>query len=120
MAGLLQFKSNEDLDLAEREVHRQTYAQDPSSIPISPLSAHIGRAWERNKRAKQSVEKRLLLCLRARQGEYDPSTQRDIDAMGGSDIYMLLTATKIRAATSWIRGCSPMRCPKGRTRAQAG
>ncbi|MCO7225922.1 hypothetical protein [Pleionea sp. CnH1-48] len=103
MPGLLQVKSNAELDKeAQSAIDSKLKAEQPTES-ISALSAHIQHAWDQNKRAKHSVEKRLLMCLRARNGEYDAATKSEIDSMGGSDIYMLLTATKIRAATSWVR-----------------
>lgn len=70
----------------------------------SRLAGYIRKVWERNRRAKLSVYDRLLYCLRARRGQYSSSELNSIVANGGADpVYLRLTATKCRAASSWIR-----------------
>lgn len=73
-------------------------------VTISQLAAHIRRAWERNRNHKNStgITKRLLAAKRQRMNEYDPEILAEIRATGGSEIFMPLTATKCRAASSWI------------------
>lgn len=69
----------------------------------SELERHIRQTWERNRNAKLRVEEGLLEDLRAKNGEYHPQKLNDIRQMGGSEIYMMITATKQRAAASWIK-----------------
>lgn len=101
--GLLQYKSAGELYAEEqaREVADEEARQ--RELVESSLASHIRRCWEDAKQAKQEVEYRLLDCLRRRKGEYDPSKLSAIQQEGGSAIYMMLTATKCRAAASWIR-----------------
>ena len=70
----------------------------------SSLAAHIRTVFDTNKDAKKSsgIEEELFSCLRAYNGEYDPSDLMKIREEGGSEIYMNLTATKCRTAISWI------------------
>ena len=68
----------------------------------SGLTAHIRSAWQRNRRAKEGVHQRMLKCMRQRVGEYEPEVLQAIRAQGGSEIYMMLTSTKCRAAQAWI------------------
>lgn len=71
----------------------------------SSLSSHIMRAYVDNREARQNsgIEDKMLESLRAYNGHYDPEDLRKIRETGGSDIFMNLTATKCRAAMSWIR-----------------
>ena len=70
----------------------------------SSLAGHIKSIFETNKRAKREsgIEDELFKCLRSYNGQYDPKDLELIRADGGSEIYMNLTATKCRAASSWI------------------
>lgn len=69
----------------------------------SQLASHISTCWESNKTTKQAITARLLDCLRRRNGKYSPDKLSSIKKQGGSEIYMMLCATKIRAASSWVR-----------------
>lgn len=69
----------------------------------SALVSHVKQSWEAARAAKQDITDRLLKCERQRRGEYDPDRAIDIEATGGSDIYMMITDVKCRAASSWIR-----------------
>ena len=69
----------------------------------SELERHIRKVWEANRNAKLRIEEGLLEDLRAKNGEYHPQKLHDIRQMGGSEIYMMITATKQRAAASWIK-----------------
>lgn len=103
--GLLQYQSAGDLRAAETaEAQRlQDEAERRRQLVESSLGAHIRRSWEAAKMARQEVEHRLLDCLRRRKGEYDPAKLTAIRKEGGAEVYMMLTATKCRAAGAWIR-----------------
>lgn len=75
---------------------------DNSAILASAISGHITSSWGQAKFAKQQITERLLKCERQRRGEYDPDKAQDISETGGSDIYMMITDIKCRAAKSWI------------------
>jgi len=77
-----------------------------SDLIESALAKHINDAWSRAKFAKMPITDRLLRCERQRRGEYDPDKANEIAATGGSDIYMMLTDIKCRAAKSWIKDVS--------------
>lgn len=101
--GLVQFRSNEDLVAAEKaEERRQQELSEQRVLELS-LVAQIRHDWERAKRAKEPVERRLLDCMRRRNGEYSPEKLAAIRSEGGSEIYMQITATKCRALASWVR-----------------
>lgn len=103
--GLLQYRSAADLH-ADDEAETQRIRDEQErrrQLVESSLGSHIRRSWESAKMARQEVEYRLLDCLRRRKGEYDPSKLTAIRKEGGAEIYMMLTATKCRAAAAWIR-----------------
>lgn len=71
---------------------------------IGNLCAHVRKQWSYARDAKRNtVEERMLQSIRARRGEYDPDKLAAISAMGGSDVYAMLTSVKCRAAASWLR-----------------
>lgn len=74
-----------------------------SEVLGSLLGQHVRSCWEKAKFAKQDITERLLRSERQRRGEYDPDKAADIAATGGSDIYMMITDIKCRAAMSWIK-----------------
>jgi hypothetical protein len=81
-------------------------APKPKDVPeaaIDRLSAHIYSCWEEAKSHKQDLTERLLKCERQRRGEYDPDIRRVIADQGGSDVFMMLTDVKCRAAESWMK-----------------
>src|SRR3546814_10170249 len=76
----------------------------PMMQPSSQLVGHVEAAWQRNKRAREIIDRRLLNCLRRRKGVYAESDLREFQEQGmASVIFMPLSATKCRAAASWIR-----------------
>jgi len=98
--GLLRIQSNTEINSAKKA--QEDINREPDLIE-SQLAAHISKAWEINRWAKEEHEDEMLECLRQRNGEYSPDILTAIKDNGGSGIYMMLTATKIRAAVSWIR-----------------
>lgn len=80
-------------------------AQNADKLAMSSLYSHILKAYQENKDAKESaqVNSILIRSLRQYNGEYDPEDLADIIDEGGSDIYMNLTSTKVRAAIAWIK-----------------
>ncbi len=93
-----ELQADEDAQFAQEQA-----AQQHNEQTISQLSAHIQKCWESNKRTKQPITERLLDCLRRRNGIYSATQKAAIKDQGGSEIFMMLSATKIRAAGSWIR-----------------
>jgi hypothetical protein len=82
-------------------------AQEESAISYEPvvlsLAGYVRRCYEEAKTAKSDVTERLLRSERQRRGVYDPDKLAMIRQTGGSDIYMMLTDIKCRAAESWIK-----------------
>jgi hypothetical protein len=67
------------------------------------LAAYVRQCWDEAKTAKTQITERLLKCERQRRGVYDPDRAADIAKTGGSDIFMMLTDVKCRAAEAWIK-----------------
>jgi len=83
--------------------HSEALSAQQTNPIIAGLSAHVTKRWQSAKTAKMIPEQRMLKCLRQRNGEYDPEKLADIRMMGGSEIFMMLTSTKCRGASSWLR-----------------
>lgn len=78
-------------------------AQEQANDPVmQSLAQHIRRHWSLAKDAKQSIEKDMLSAVRSRRGEYDTETLNRIRRQGGSEIYMMLFATKARQAKALL------------------
>jgi len=75
----------------------------PQDNPIiSPLSGYIAKCWDAAKMAKQPIEQQMLRNLRMDNGIYEADVLAAIREMGGSEVYVLLTAKLCRAAETWI------------------
>lgn len=100
MGGILSAMSAKDLAAEER-----SKAQAAQARPmIKSLSAYVRGRWVEARKAKeQTVEQKMFKAVRARRGEYDPDVLTKIRETGGSEIYMMLTSNKCRAAASWLR-----------------
>lgn len=85
----------------EVEVSQSGPMEENSSFETN-LAAYVRRCWESAKVARAEITERLLRCERQRRGVYDPDKAADIARIGGSDIFMMLTDVKCRAAESWI------------------
>lgn len=105
LGPLLSFKSaaalqqEEDAQAAEQAAIEDAAADSPM---ISSLAGYIDDCWAKALRAKFKVEQQMLKNMRQRNGIYEQDIWSQIQEMGGSDIYVLLTATKCRAAEAWI------------------
>jgi len=88
--------------LQEQEKRKAEAAAAVNNPIISPLSSHIQTCWTNAKRAKIPIEQQMLKNMRQRSGIYEQSRLQAIRQMGGSEVYVLLTGTKCRAAEAWI------------------
>lgn len=102
--GILPVANNAQLDAARAAEDYRDAAQKANNEPvITGLAAHVRKCWMSAYTAKIEVETRMLQSLRQRRGEYDPEILLEIQKTGGSEIYMMVTSNKCRAATSWLR-----------------
>lgn len=98
--GILHVRSLSDM-LEEEKREAELRQQQPY---IQSLAGYVRKCWDSARTAKmQTVEQRLLTNLRQRRGEYEPDLLADIKQQGGSEIYMMITSNKCRAASSWLR-----------------
>ena len=70
---------------------------------ILGLSDHLRSCWDAARQAKKPIENIMLRALRQRNGEYEADKLHQIHEQGGSDVYMMITEVKCRAAESWLR-----------------
>ena len=105
MAGLnfLRVVSNDNLTKQEKEAADLALAERQNQGTILGLSAHIKMCWDAAKIAKNPIETIMLKALRQRNGEYEGDKLAQIRKQGGSEIYMMITEVKCRAAESWLR-----------------
>lgn len=82
---------------------KQVVKQIENSVVETNLAGYVKNQLDKAKRAKVEITERLLKCERQRRGVYDPDRAAEIQATGGSDIYMMITDVKCRAAESWIK-----------------
>lgn len=98
---MMSFISNAALEEKEAAESSNVVEINPDLL-MSALASHVRKQWEINKDHKLDIEKMMLEDLKQRNGEYDEDVKAAIQEMGGSKIFMRLTATKCRAALSWI------------------
>jgi len=105
MPGLsfLRVVSNSDLVKQEREAAERALQERQNQPVILGLAAYIRQCWDAARLAKRPIEEKMLAALRQRNGEYEPEKLQQICAQGGSQIFMMITEVKCRAAESWLR-----------------
>ena len=105
MAGLslLRVVSNEELAQQEVEARDREFQSRQNSELSLGLGAYLKTCWEAARIAKKPIEKTMLTAMRQRNGEYEPSKLSAIRQQGGSEVFMMITEVKCRAAESWLR-----------------
>ena len=105
MAGLtfLRVVSNAELDKQDEQAAAQALQERQNQPMVLGLAQHIRMCWDVAKIAKKPIEDEMLRALRQRNGQYEPDKLQQIKAQGGSEIYMMITEVKCRAAESWLR-----------------
>lgn len=104
-AGLSIFRvvSNDELARQEREqLERELQARQSSELMLG-IVAYLRQCWDAAKIAKNPIEKIMLTAMRQRNGEYEPDKLTAIKKQGGSEVFMMITEVKCRAAESWLR-----------------
>ena len=100
VGGILPVMGNTALD-AMREKQKP---KAPESPVLTGLAGFIDSCWRvSSDHKRQYIERRLLSAQRRRNGQYDPEIEQDIRKQGGSMVFMMITATKCRAASAWLR-----------------
>ena len=105
MAGLtlLRVVSGDELAKQERaRVDAELQARQNNPV-ILGLASYLRTCWDAARIAKDPINDLMLKALRQRNGEYEPDKLNAIRSQGGSEVYMMLTEVKCRAAESWLR-----------------
>jgi hypothetical protein len=105
MAGLsiLRVVSNTELKKQEQEAIDKALSDRQNSELMLGLTAHIRSCWDAALIAKRPIENVMLTAMRQRNGEYEADKLAAIKRQGGSEVYMMITEVKCRAAESWLR-----------------
>lgn len=105
MVGLtmLRVVGNADLQRAEQEQLDREVAARQNEPVILGLTAHLKTLWEAARIAREPLSHIMLRALRQRNGEYEADKFNAIRKQGGSEVYMMITEVKCRAAESWLR-----------------
>jgi len=104
--GLIQMKSNTQMVKEEEKAIQDliSFEEEKKITRITDnLSAYLRRAWEDAKKEKRDVENQILDNMRAIKGEYSLKKLAEINTLGGSTIYMMLTETKTRHCEAWVK-----------------
>ena len=105
MAGLTFLRVVNNSDLAKEEKAASDKAlQDRQNQPvILGIAGYLRSCWDAAQMAKRPIEHEMLRALRQRNGEYEADKLKQIRMQGGSEVYMMITDVKCRAAESWLR-----------------
>lgn len=105
MAGLtfLRVVNNAELARQEQEASDRALAERQNQPVMLGLAAYLRACWDVAQMAKKPIEQEMLRALRQRNGEYEADKLKAIRDQGGSEIYMMITEVKCRAAESWLR-----------------
>ncbi len=94
--GVLQVLNNTQLNELEKSPEKI------SEGITSELSAYIQTCWTKAYQAKNKVKTSMLESLRAYNSQYSPIKLAEIRMLGGSELFIPLTATKANAAIAWM------------------
>ncbi len=104
MAGLSLLRVVSNAELQQQEDAAAQALQERQNQPmVLGLASYLRQCWDVAKIAKKPIEDKMLMALRQRNGEYEADKLQQIKAQGGSEIYMMITEVKCRAAESWLR-----------------
>lgn len=103
VGGIMSIKPLSTLLAEEATQAAKEQATAANNAPeIQGLAGHVRRHWKLAEEAKRTVEQEMLEAVRAKRGEYTPAKMAEIQAQGGSAIYMMLYATKARQAKALL------------------
>jgi hypothetical protein len=105
MAGLtfLRVVGNAELAKQEQEATQRALQERQNQPVILGLASYLRQCWDVARLAKRPIEYIMLRAMRQRNGEYEADKLQQIRGQGGSEIYMMITEVKCRAAESWLR-----------------
>lgn len=100
---MLQVVSNDQLKRQEREIVEKELAARQAQSVVLGMVSYLKECWDASRIAKKPIEHIMLRAMRQRNGEYEADKLQQIKGQGGSEIYMMITEVKCRAAESWLR-----------------
>jgi len=100
---LLRVVDNATLVRQEKEAAERALQERQSQPLMLGLTEHLRACWDVAQQAKKPIEQKMLMALRQRNGEYEADKLKQIRDQGGSEIFMMITEVKCRAAESWLR-----------------
>ena len=105
MAGLtvLRVVGNDELVRQEREQAERDLAARQSAPIMLGIVSHLKQCWDAARIARDPITDLMLKAMRQRNGEYEADKLTAIRNQGGSEVYMMITEVKCRAAESWLR-----------------
>lgn len=101
VGGVLSFKPLSTV-LAQEAAAAQARQAAQTSPVVLNLAALIRRDFDLAKQAKEDIERQMLEAVRSKRGEYTAEKLNEIRKQGGSEIYMMLFATKARQAKALL------------------
>ena len=100
--GIMQVVTNSELVQHEKDMAAYKDQTENPELVLDNLTSYVRKQWQAAYQARSSLDQRLLSCLRQRNGVYDPTKLNMIREQGGSEVFVMLTNIKCRAAESWI------------------
>lgn len=100
---LLRVVDNATLVRQEKEAAERALQERQNQPLMLGLTEHLRACWDVAQQAKKPIEQKMLMALRQRNGEYEADKLKQIRDQGGSEIFMMITEVKCRAAESWLR-----------------
>ena len=101
--SILRVVDNASLVKKEKEQENKTLEENQNNPLMLGLTAYIRECWDAARQSKKPIEDIMLRAMRQRNGEYEADKLKQIQDQGGSDVYMMITEVKCRAAESWLR-----------------
>lgn len=105
MAGLtlLRVVGNGELVQQEREQLERELAARQNAPVMLGITAYLRQCWDAARISRDPITDIMLKAMRQRNGEYDADKMQAIKSQGGSEVFMMITEVKCRAAESWLR-----------------
>lgn len=105
IGGILPMMGVADMQKQAQREARVKAERENNAQEIQSLAGHVKRLFSaaRDAREVSGADKRMLMNLRQKRGEYEADDLSEIRKTGGSEIYMMLTSNKCRAAAAWLK-----------------
>jgi hypothetical protein len=103
VGGIMAMKSLKTLNAEDETAKAIERANEARNDPVvTELVAMVQRHWSAAKTAKLMIEQDMLDAVRAKAGRYSAAKEAELAQQGGSQIYMMLFASKARQAKALL------------------